>query len=130
MAIRKSLTAVFVSTLIFLSGCAQPVYNVVDAPVVTATGASPQLDAVKMAIVRAGTTLGWSMRPVRPGLIEGRLALRTHVAEIDVTYDTKSYDITYRDSVNLDYDGKNIHRNYNGWIMNLDRNIRNQLLVQ
>lgn len=129
MAIGKPIAAVLVSAFL-LSGCAQPVYNVVDAPVVAASGTSPQMDAVKMVIIRAGVGLGWSMRPVRPGLIEGRLALRTHVAEIDVTYDTRTYNITYRDSTNLDYDGTNIHKNYNGWIMNLDRNIRSQLLVQ
>jgi hypothetical protein len=33
------------------------------------------------------------------------------------------------DSTNLNYDGTNIHRNYNGWITNLDKAIRSQLTL-
>jgi hypothetical protein len=49
------------------------------------------------------------------------------MAKVDVKYDTKTYNITYKDSSNLEYDGKNIHKNYNGWIQNLDNGIRAQL---
>ena len=33
------------------------------------------------------------------------------------------------DSSNLQYDGKTIHSNYNGWIQNLDKAIRTQLTL-
>ena len=65
---------------------------------------------------------------VRAGVISGRLALRTHVAVVEVTYDTKTYSIAYKDSVNLDFANGTIHKNYNGWITNLDRAIRANLL--
>jgi hypothetical protein len=48
---------------------------------------------------------------------------------VDIRYDTSSYDITYRDSHNLDYDGEKIHSNYNGWIQNLDDAIQNELMT-
>jgi hypothetical protein len=32
-----------------------------------------------------------------------------------------------KDSTNLDYDGNTIHKNYNGWVENLDKAIRVQL---
>jgi hypothetical protein len=67
------------------------------------------------------------MKPIEPGLIEGTLLLRTHMAKVNIKYDTSSYSITYKESSNLDYDGTNIHKNYNGWIQNLDKGIRSQL---
>ena len=57
----------------------------------------------------------------------GTLALRTHVAVVDIQFDSKTYSIKYKDSTNLDYTGNSIHKNYNGWIENLDNAIRVQL---
>jgi hypothetical protein len=120
-----AVAAAFV--LAFVSACtSRPILNVTSAPVVTSGKAvSPQ--AVEGAIVRAGTVLGWKMTPSRPGLVIGILDLRTHSAIVDVTYDANAYSIKYKDGVNLNYDGTNIHKNYNGWIENLDRNIRTEL---
>ena len=114
--------------LAFVSACTtRPILNVNDAPVVT-SGKAVAPQAVEGAIVRAGTGLGWKMTPVRPGLVTGRIDLRTHTAVVDVSYDAKAYSIRYKDSSNLNADGANIHKNYNGWIENLDRNIRTELL--
>jgi hypothetical protein len=49
------------------------------------------------------------------------------LAVVDVNYSTRSYSITYKDSTELQYDGKSIHQNYNGWVQNLDKGIRAQL---
>jgi hypothetical protein len=68
------------------------------------------------------------MVPGERGVINAKLSLRTHVAVVDVRYSATSYSIVYRDSTNLDYRGDQIHKNYNGWIQNLDRDIRNELL--
>ena len=38
-----------------------------------------------------------------------------------------TYSILYRDSNNLDYDGVNIHSNYNGWVQRLSAEINAQL---
>jgi hypothetical protein len=67
------------------------------------------------------------MVPQGSGKIVGTLALRTHLAVIDIAYDTKAYSIRYKDSSNLDYTGTSIHNNYNGWIENMDKAIRAQL---
>jgi hypothetical protein len=112
-----------------LAACTiQPIYNVKGAPVETPGGKPPTLAEVEKAVVRAGTALGWKMQPVRPGVMVGTITLRRHTAIVDVTFDTRTFNITYKDSVELDYDGTNIHRNYNGWIQNLDKGIRAQLL--
>jgi len=109
-----------------LAGCT-PVYNVKDAPIVTASGAPASASDVQKAIERAGATLGWRMHPVRPGLIVATLQTRSYTAVVDITYDANAYSITYNNSANLNYDGTNIHRTYNGWVRNLDRVIRAQL---
>ena len=48
---------------------------------------------------------------------------------VDIKYDHKSYSIDYKDSTNLNHDAAKgqIHRNYNGWIQNLDKAIQAQL---
>jgi hypothetical protein len=94
-----------------------------DAPVTRNLAAAQ----VRLAILRAGATLGWQMQDVQPNLIEGTLYLRSHKAQVDIPYSTGRYSIVYKDSVNLLYDGTNIHKNYNGWIKNLDRAIQAQL---
>lgn len=112
-----------------LAGCTQvPVRNVPDSAVVTGTGKPLTADQVRSAIVRAGSGLGWAMTPTDPGLVTGRLALRGHTAVVDVRYTAKNYSIMYKDSSNLDYRDGQIHKNYNGWIENLDRDIRANLL--
>jgi hypothetical protein len=126
---NMSKIIVLAFALVFALGActSRPIRNVDNDPVVTATKPATMAD-VEQAIMRAGAGLGWVMTPVRPGLVTGRLALRTHVAVVDITYDTKSFSIRYKDSVNLEYDGGNIHKNYNGWIDNLEREIRANLL--
>jgi hypothetical protein len=49
------------------------------------------------------------------------------MAVVDVNYTPQTYSITYKDSSNLGYDGQSIHKNYNGWVQNLDKAIRAQL---
>lgn len=113
-----------------LGGChSAPIYNVVDTPIVVSAGKSATVDSVKTAILRAGGRLGWQMTETAPGVINGRISLRTHSASVDIRFNTKTYSITYRDSTNLDARGGSIHKNYNGWIQNLDRDIRAELLL-
>ena len=111
------------------AGCAgvKPVHNIAAEPVVGPDGRAVTMEEVGKAIVRGGTAMGWEMKKMEPGYIVGTLKLRTHVAIVDIRYTPKSYSVTYKDSVNLNYDGANIHNNYNGWIQNLDKAIKAQL---
>lgn len=115
---------------LFLVACkTQPVYNVDQAPVTTASEGQPTMEQVKQAIVRAGTSLGWRMEPQGDGLIVATLLNRGHMAKVDINYTTSSYSIEYKDSRDLDYDGEKIHKAYNGWIQNLDQRIRSRLIA-
>ena len=127
MSTRKWAAMLASVFALLIVGCrSAPVYNVSSAPI-TASKANPTLSDVEKAITRAGVSLGWQMRSTKPGHVLGTLLLRTHRAVIDINYDTASYSITYKDSTDLNYDGTNIHSNYNGWIQRLDSAIRAQL---
>jgi hypothetical protein len=105
-----------------------PILNIANAPVESASGKPLTEDQIKTAIIRAGATLGWKMRDEGPGKIIASIALRKHMATVEIPYSTKEYSITYKDSVNLDAIGDGtIHKNYNGWIENLSRAIKAQI---
>lgn len=108
--------------LLVVGACTgRPVENIESAPLPANRGLS--MEEVENAIRRAAAKRGWTMKRLAPGRLEGRLALRSHVALVDVTFDTQQYSITYKDSQNLNYDGTNIHRNYNSWVRNLSNDI-------
>ena len=121
---KRGLILALACSMLVLAGCrSAPVLNIVEAPV----GVARSAQQVEQAIISAGNSLGWQMRPSGPGRIEGTLLLRDHRAVVDIDYSPKTYSIRYKDSSNLNHEGGTIHKNYNGWIENLDRAIRNRL---
>ena len=67
---------------------------------------------------------GWVIAPVEPGELEGRIQVRgKHWAVVRIQYDRVALSIRYKDSGNLLYDGKRIHRNYNKWVARLAKEI-------
>lgn len=113
--------------LVLITGCRTiPVQNVINSPV-TVINTNYKLANVEKAIIRAGISLGWQMQKADAGHIVGILKLRSHIAEVDITYGKESYNINYKRSENLRYDGVGIHPKYNQWIRNLDKHIRTNL---
>jgi hypothetical protein len=111
-----------------VAGCSsRPVMNVTAEPVVVTAGKTATNDNVRDAILRAGSSLGWQMRPAAPGVIAGTINLRGNSANIDVEYNTRTYNIVYRSSTGLEAQNGQIHKNYNGWIENLNNAIRREL---
>lgn len=111
------------------AGCMRcdPILNVSDAPVTSASGKALTVDQVKSAVIRAGAALGWQMKEEGAGRITATLLIRKHTAVIEIPHSPTSYSITYKSSVNLDEADGQIHKNYNGWIQNLTRGINAQL---
>lgn len=123
-----SISAIILA-LVFIGGCrSAAVYNVAGMP--TEVKKSTTNGQMYNAIKRAGTTLGWDVKRVNDGHATAQLNLRTHMALVDIAYNHKEYSITYKESMNLKYDGEKgtIHSNYNGWIENLNQAIKVQLL--
>jgi hypothetical protein len=125
----QPLAAVVAFLLLAGFGPGTPVFNVQSAPIPANPAAT--MENLEKAIIRAGLTLGWQVTPIEPGKAEAVLNIRRHRAVVEITYDTKSFSIHYKDSINLDYDAqeKTIHSNYNGWIRNLEKAIRAQVTV-
>ena len=127
MRLNKLFTVLLLFVVVVLSGCRSgPLYNVDNAPIDTGS-AKVKLDDITKAIKNAATGLGWMAKTVKPGHIVATLSVRAHVAVVDIKYSTKTYSITYKDSVELKYDGTNIHSKYNAWVKNLDSRIRLQI---
>lgn len=122
----KALRFLIPAMALLVVGCrTAPVYDVNQAQIAASRPVS--MSDVEQTIRQAGASLGWQMVPKGPGNIEGTLILRDHRAVVDIRYDTKTYSIKYKDSSNLNYDGTNIHSNYNGWVQRLDNTIRARL---
>ncbi|TQV87868.1 hypothetical protein [Aliikangiella coralliicola] len=81
------------------------------------------VESVEKAIMRAAISLGWKTEVIEKGKILATLNIRKHQLVVDITHDDKSYSIKYKDSVNLKYDGKKIHRQYGNWVKNLINSI-------
>lgn len=128
-----SAFAVACVMLVVVAGCrgAGQIYNIKETPVATATGTELTMEQVQKAIVEAGLSLRWIMAPDKPGHILATQNARSHTAIVDIDYTTKSYSITYKDSVNLKYnaDKQTIHEAYSGWIRNLDNAIKGRLMA-
>ena len=109
-------------------GCARttPIYNVSAAPVVAKSGEATSAE-VRGAIVDALTDKGWAIKQDDPGRILAEVNVRNHRADIAIDYSATQYSITYQDSENLLHDGSMIHRNYNKWVMLLEREINQRL---
>ena len=118
-------TVVGVGVVIGLIACtAAPVRNIENAAIVTATGkGAPSAAAVRGAIIQAGAGLGWVMTDAKPGVLQGTLNLRSHSAVVEIPYTSTTYSILYKSSTNLMQPDGSIHKNYNGWIQNLQRDI-------
>ena len=124
-------TIVIAAVALGLGACATvPIYNVTDAPTTSASGKALPASQVRQAIITAGGKLGWRIVDVGPGRLEGTLDLRTHSAVVDIPYSASKYSIQFLRGVNLKATDGSIHKNYNGWIQNLERDIRIELARQ
>ncbi len=121
------IAAVALTATVTMAQALQPIANVIDAPIVTTSGKTLTSEQIKQSISLAGAALGWKVVEEKPGLLIATILLRKHQAIIEIPYTSTKYSITYKSSINLDEAGGQIHRNYNGWILNLTKAINNQL---
>jgi hypothetical protein len=129
--IVNRLRALWVLPVALLLMAATPLVD--PAPIAVPAGLDDK--AVAKAIRLGGAQRGWLVTRQDPGAMELTLNIRTHMAKVGVKYDTRSIQLTYLDSTNLDYEEKKgnryIHRNYPKWVNNLSNDITVQLaLVQ
>ncbi|MDG6774328.1 hypothetical protein QCB45_08285 [Thiomicrorhabdus sp. ZW0627] len=127
LTIKSTFFATLIAFALTLTGCtAQPVHNYESQPVPTNIKSAEQ---VKKAIRLAGVSLGWIITDSGDNQLKGTLNLRKHQAVISIPYSEKEYSLIYKSSVALDYnpEEKTIHKNFNGWMQNLNNRIQVQL---
>ena len=132
--LKFSLPVVFLAA-IALAGCrgTVPVENVHNAAYGVAAYSSSQpltLEDYEQAIVRAGTQRDWVFERVGPGHLVGTNVVRgKHTAIVDVTFNTETFSIDYKDSKNLKWNPstQEIHPNYNAWIGLLKTDIQTEI---
>ena len=127
LRISRWLAVLAAATALTACSTLAPIQNVENVSVSSSANKPLTPYEVRGAIVRAGAGLGWVMKDSGPGIINATLILRTHTAEVQIPYSATSYAIVYRSSINLQEGGGKIHRNYNGWVQNLNRGINAQL---
>ncbi len=122
-------TGVLLSFILVLVGCGgATIQNVDNSGYIS--GSKVTTSKVETAIKKGAMRKGWVTKRVKRGLLEARNNVRgKYLVVVNIAYDTKGYKITYKDSRNLKYDPSTntIHRNYNKWIANLERNINYEL---
>ncbi|CAI0784520.1 Uncharacterised protein [Serratia marcescens] len=118
---RVSKLLIAFSVVGALVGCARtaPVDNVHST--VSAGHSEAQ---VRSAILKAGAQRQWIMNDAGPGVIKARQQNRNHSAEVRITYSATAYSIDYDSSQNLLASQGKIHKNYNRWVRNLDKDIQ------
>ncbi len=124
---KLALIALFASVFA-LAGCgnADPVLNFANSPIVASTG-KKNMNDIKRGIILAGSRIGWQMQQVKPGSIVATLFRSGRMAKVEINYTADTYNITYKDSSNLNYQGGTIHGTYNKWVTKLHNNIRTTL---
>lgn len=113
--LTRILVGVFVAVL--ASGCAgtAPVQNINQS----IAGNHSEVQ-VRRAILYAGLNRGWIINPVSEGVIDGKILLRGHRADIRI----------YVGSNNMDAKEGKLHSNYNRWEANLNKDIQLELARQ
>lgn len=86
-------------------------------------------EQVKDAIINAGQGRDWIMSVAGPGVINATQNIRKHSVTVRINYSERNYSINYVSSVNLLASGGEIHRSYNHWVNNLDKDIQKKLAV-
>jgi hypothetical protein len=91
------------------------------------------MEDIAKAIKSALIAREWTVQREGNGVIEAKLFVRSHTADIRIPFNKDSINIQYISSTNLLYDEKHgnkyIHRNYNKWIKLLERDIFNRLAL-
>lgn len=126
------------AALPFVALLAMPAYAANTAPIYTPepiqVPAGKGTEDVKKAVRKALFDKDWEIREIGPGHLQGKHTKsggkgKLHVAVLDVRFDSKSVRIGYKDSQELNYDKESgvIHKTYNNWVRNLEKNIRANL---
>jgi hypothetical protein len=99
---------------------------------ITVSKADLTQDSMRAALIRAGARRNWTVQSDAPGeLLLKQSRHGKHEATVKVAYDATSYQLSYANSYNLNYDEsrKRIHPTYNMWLRNLSSDIASEITL-
>lgn len=112
----------------------EPVINLVDQPVATASGKALTAQEVKQLITKVATDKRWVVTPTQNGTLVASLNWNRnkHTIAVEIAYQADRYSVAYKDSVNMNYmvrdGGPEIHPYYNRHVNDLREAIRFEML--
>lgn len=113
---------------LLLVGCAgKPILNVENRPIPTAAQ-QLSLDRIEQEIISAGQARSWQMHREGPGHLVATQVREKYNASVDIRFDQRVYSITHRSSSGMREKDGTIHKRYNFWIGNLQRDIDTRLI--
>jgi len=106
--------------------------EILDSPVPWPDGNEGSLERVQKAVFAGLAAKGWTATLAAPGKAHAYIQKPDWRCEIDVTFNVKSFSITYSNSEHLDYDADRhvIHRNFNRWLTLLQQQINMAMAAQ
>ena len=125
MNIRKfSSLALVAAFMLAASATAEARSAVLQDPEPVIFGCQLPMKKVQNALKKAFINRGWTARWVGNGHLVGKIIVRNkHTLVVNVKYNTRQFDINYKNSKNLKYrvrDGvQTIHPNANKWMRNV-----------
>jgi hypothetical protein len=119
--------SLFCAFVLIISGCGGGM-NILDiqSPISTASR-NASLDSVARTIITASAFKGWQPEVSGEGHITATRHHTGHVAKVDITFTTESFNISYLDSDNMGYNGKTISPVYAQWVKELRDEIKRRL---
>jgi hypothetical protein len=124
--VTRGLAALAAAAVLTACNTMAPIQNVENVSVSSVANKPLTRPRVRAAIVARRRGLGWIMKDAGPGRCTARCILRTHTPRCRFrTRRRATASSTSRASTCRS--GGKIHRNYNGWIQNLNRGINAQL---
>lgn len=113
---------------LLLVGCAsKAIMNVENRPIPQAAQQF-SLDRIEQEIIAAGQARSWQMRREGPGHLVATQVRANYNASVDIRFDQRAYSITHRSSTGMREKDGTIHKRYNLWIGNLQRDIDTHLI--
>lgn len=121
--------AVGLCSALFLAGCGTSAPITVASYSLNSTQQSNQAH-VQSAIYKSLKRRGWQLTSDNGHQIQARYNKQDrHIVDIKIDYSANSFKIHYLSSQGMNYNTKKntIHRNYNRWVANLERDISSEL---
>ena len=122
----KLLSISLIVAIIFAGCSGTAIRNIDNSNIVKVNSISK----VEYAINKGATTKGWTVKKEKDGLFSVRQYIRgKYLVVLSVPYNANGYSINYKESTNLKYNQaeNTIHKSYNKWVANLERNINSYL---